>query len=51
MAIVPSEPGVPDSPNGRNVDGMHVLDVSTVFSALRAVKVLNGDRPGRTPLD
>ena len=51
MAIVPSEPGAPDSPNGRNVDGMHVLDVSTVFSALRAVKVLNGDGPGFPPLD
>ena len=46
MAIVPSEPSAPDTPHGRNVDGMHVLDVSTVFSALRAVQVTNADCQG-----
>jgi DNA repair protein RadA/Sms len=54
MAIVPCEPGASDNSRGqtgRQVDGMQVLDVSTVLSALRAVRVTNGDRPGRSPLD
>ena len=46
MAVVPGEPGAVDNSRaqtGRQVDGMQVLDVSTVLSALRAAQVTNAD--------
>jgi DNA repair protein RadA/Sms len=54
VAIVPCEPGATDDPHrpmSRDVDGMTVLDVSSVFSALRTAQVTTGDRRGRSPLD
>ena len=54
VAIVPCEPGATDDPHrpiSRNVDGMTVLDVSSVFSALRTAQVTTNDRRGRPPLD
>ena len=53
LAVVPSEPGRPParSPESWTVDGMRVLDVSDVHSALRLLNVVGSEQQKPRPVE